>query len=220
MNQDYREPRISITNLEHQYAFVSQKAAEQSGYPDPDKMLGTTVFDLKTPVVKIAEFVHKINVEVINTLEQVSSFDIARYDMGLAAFITHKKPYCDSNNQLVGLLTEGHVLNENDLSPFINDLFCQAKRLDRLDKLGSIAYRIVEDYAKHGLSKAESKVMFLLAHGKTLGQAGEILARSSRTIEGHTDHMKEKLNLRTKGDLIEYAIYTGLNGLIPRGLLV
>ena len=213
------EARLSITNLEHEYSFVSQKAAEQSGYSCPEKMLGTTVFDLKTPVVIVSDFVHKINMEVIKNEKGIAVFDISKYDAGVTAFLTFKKPFYDFHGNFMGVLTEGHTIAESKLTPFVSDLLQQAKRLDRLDKLGGIAFEIVDRYHEHGLSKAESRILFLLTHGKTFVQAADLLCRSIRTIEGHVEHIKAKLELQTKSDLIEYAIYTRINSLMPKSLL-
>ena len=211
--------RVCITNLEHKYCYASPAAAIQSGYDQPEKMLGTTVFDLKTEAIKIADFAHSINLGVIKTKQTLTMLDIAKYESNLNVFVTVKKPHYDSVGNFFGVHTHAQKISHEDYSSFIYDLFQQAKKLDCLDKLGGIAYEIVEGYDTHGLSKAESKVLFLLAHGKTFVQAAEILSRSARTVEGHTDHIKEKLNLRSKSDVIEYAIYTQLNRLMPKGLL-
>jgi DNA-binding CsgD family transcriptional regulator len=46
-----------------------------------------------------------------------------------------------------------------------------------------------------------------------------LLSRSTRTIEGAIEHIKHKLDLYSKPQLVEYAIQTGLTRLIPQGLL-
>lgn len=60
------------------------------------------------------------------------------------------------------------------------------------------------------LSAREHEVLVLLARGLTYREAGEQLHISERTIETHRRNIADKLGLRTRADLLRYALETGL----------
>lgn len=60
------------------------------------------------------------------------------------------------------------------------------------------------------LSSREREVLVLLARGLTYREAGAQLHVGARTIETHRRHIAEKLGLRTRADLLRYALEVGL----------
>lgn len=52
------------------------------------------------------------------------------------------------------------------------------------------------------LSKREFECINLWLSGKTMKVIGELLFISPRTVETHINHAKEKLNFRTKHELV------------------
>lgn len=57
-----------------------------------------------------------------------------------------------------------------------------------------------------GLSEREFEILHLLGLGFSTREVAEKLNRSVKTIEAHRAHLKEKLQLRTGGDLILFAV--------------
>lgn len=62
------------------------------------------------------------------------------------------------------------------------------------------------------LTSREREVLALDAQGQTAAQIGERLSISPRTVEAHRAHVTRKLGLRTKADLVRYAVTRGLAG--------
>lgn len=60
------------------------------------------------------------------------------------------------------------------------------------------------------LTKREQEVTSLVAKGNSNKQIAEILHLSIKTIESHCSHIVEKLQLRTRSELVDYAIKKGL----------
>ena len=60
------------------------------------------------------------------------------------------------------------------------------------------------------LSDREREVLRLLALGHTNQEIGAMLFLSSRTAEAHRSHIMQKLGLRTRADLVRYALDNGL----------
>jgi DNA-binding CsgD family transcriptional regulator len=65
------------------------------------------------------------------------------------------------------------------------------------------------------LSGREREVLELLAHGHTNQQAADRLFVSVKTIETYRARIGKKLGLRTRADLVRYAVEIGLLG--PKG---
>lgn len=63
---------------------------------------------------------------------------------------------------------------------------------------------------KEGLSLRQREVLQLLAEGKSMREAAEILRVTPRTIAFHKYSMMEYLGLKTGAELIRYAINAGL----------
>ena len=62
------------------------------------------------------------------------------------------------------------------------------------------------------LSERERDVMFMLALGYTNQEVAEQLYLSVRTIDTHRAHLMRKLNLRTRAEMVLYALANGLIG--------
>ncbi len=60
------------------------------------------------------------------------------------------------------------------------------------------------------LTPREREVCILLAYGHTNGEIAEKLIISERTVESHRSHLMSKLNLKTRAELVRFAIDNGL----------
>jgi DNA-binding NarL/FixJ family response regulator len=56
------------------------------------------------------------------------------------------------------------------------------------------------------LSDRELQIFRLIGEGKTVKTIADTLYLSPKTIETHKEHIKQKLNLATANDLLQYAI--------------
>lgn len=58
------------------------------------------------------------------------------------------------------------------------------------------------------LTKREQEILFVLASGKLSKETGDILNIATSTVEKHKQNIKEKLNLKTIGELVNFAMST------------
>ncbi|WP_062237161.1 response regulator [Fictibacillus sp. FJAT-27399] len=82
--------------------------------------------------------------------------------------------------------------------------------------------RLMEEYLNHVkqgttdtyrlLSDREKEVLTLIAKGYSNKEIGEQLVISVKTVETHKGHLMEKLKLKTRPELVEYALKKGLLG--------
>ena len=71
---------------------------------------------------------------------------------------------------------------------------------------------VPDSAALESLSERERDVMFMLALGYTNQEVGEQLYISVRTVDTHRAHLMRKLDLRTRAELVLYALANGLIG--------
>lgn len=67
-----------------------------------------------------------------------------------------------------------------------------------------------KEFAPRKLSAREQEVLSLIALGNTGREIARRLHISEKTVETHRAHVGEKLNVRTRADLVRYAIEHGL----------
>jgi len=75
--------------------------------------------------------------------------------------------------------------------------------LTRLQRSG------VEGKARAGLSEREAEVMRLLAHGLTMKEIAQQLEVSPRTLETYRARAMDKLSLKSRADLVRFALRCG-----------
>jgi DNA-binding NarL/FixJ family response regulator len=83
----------------------------------------------------------------------------------------------------------------------------------------TVATRVIEDYLEANrqpddiydlLTDREKQVLKLIAEGMTHKEIAESLCISSKTVVAHQTHISEKLDIRSKADLIKFAISKGI----------
>jgi DNA-binding NarL/FixJ family response regulator len=62
------------------------------------------------------------------------------------------------------------------------------------------------------LTDRELEVFRLIGAGSTVREIAEKLFLSTKTVEAHREHIKQKLNLKSSADLLRYAIKNSLDG--------
>jgi two-component system response regulator NreC len=67
-----------------------------------------------------------------------------------------------------------------------------------------------DDEPPDGLSPREAEVLRLIALGHTNNEIAEELYLSMRTIESHRAHIQQKLGVRTRAELVRYALARGM----------
>lgn len=107
------------------------------------------------------------------------------------------------------------------------ELLAAIRAVDRGDVYldPALTRMLVEDYLGRGLAQApqeepstsiltprELEVLRLVAQGHTNREIAELLVVSVKTVETHKANIMEKLGLRTRAELVRYALRRGLLG--------
>ena len=105
----------------------------------------------------------------------------------------------------------GYVLKEAAESELVEALRRAADGDPYLNpRLGASVAVEVESDRPNGLSERELEVLRMIALGNTNAEIAEALYVSVRTVETHRAHIQQKLRLRTRSELVRYALDHGL----------
>lgn len=151
-------------------------------------------------------FPNKSNKVVINHDQNVMQanhfiyFDeqVILTDKSITDVISLKFPVYDQVDQIIGLFGCSIRIENTDLVKSFSimsdlNLLNVIPSNDRLKSLNKKTY----------FTKREFEIMSYLVKGKTAQNIGDILCISRRTVESHIDHIKNKLNVSTRSQLIE-----------------
>lgn len=105
----------------------------------------------------------------------------------------------------------GYVLKEAAESELVEAVRRAAEGGSYLNpRLGARVAAEVSSGPPGGLSERELQVLRMIAHGHTNAEIADSLHLSVRTVETHRAHIHEKLGLRTRSELVHYALAHGL----------
>lgn len=109
---------------------------------------------------------------------------------------------------------KGYLLKDCDQGDFLKAV--RAVALGKGFLSPEISGAVLEDYRKHVshpidlLSTREREVLQLIAESKTNKEIATALNLSVYTVESHRSRVMEKLNLRSTGELVRFAVRNGL----------
>lgn len=126
----------------------------------------------------------------------------------------HKKLIiCD--NEIIGTIANFIDITNNGLIDVGRLLFNKEKKLQRKKMTFLIQNR--HDY--HGLTKKEQECLFFLIRGCSYAEISKRLHIAITTIQTHIEHIKHKLQVGNKSQVIEKALALGFLSVIPETLL-
>jgi predicted ATPase/DNA-binding CsgD family transcriptional regulator len=108
------------------------------------------------------------------------------------------------NEQFVGHIVPRLARAADDVGPAAADrLRAEGGRMAFTDLL---AQAVAEPEPVHPLTAREREVADLVAEGLTNGQVAERLFISPRTVETHVEHVKQKLGVRTRAEVVAWIV--------------
>ncbi|MEZ8084490.1 PAS domain-containing protein [Vibrio sp. 1S139] len=179
---------------------------------------GLTDFDMPSQTTECAQDFRAQDKHVMDTRSTLKILDIHPYPDGRwHAHIFTKTPWLDDDDNVQGTIFYGQELTDTAILE-VDHWVCQATgtKGDQASLAGSEPR--VSKLQKR-LTSRESEVLFLLLFGKKPQYIASTLNISIKTVEGHVARLKQKFDARSKSQLIEYALDSGLGSVIPETLL-
>lgn len=120
-------------------------------------------------------------------------------------FFSIKSPLLDTNGKLAGVWGYSSYLTEYNPKTFL-PIFQDADiTLKNFDATALAKLHIEKIVALHNLSKRQIQCLYCLAKAMTMKQIARKLDISARTVEGHLEVTKLKLNCKSRLELISKA---------------
>lgn len=182
------------------YIFTNEGAANLLNLDSPQSIIGKKDSDLYwrkyADIFVAGDNIIMSNRPYINVPEPV----IAPTKKGIRKFLVTKNPLLDQCNKCCGIILVGLDITDY----FIKNKSPVFKTEGRKFYLGKF-------FNNEYLTKREVDVLKYILLGYPLKYVGKLLSVSPRTVETHLTSIKQKMQCRTKGDVIVNAIKTGLN---------
>lgn len=110
----------------------------------------------------------------------------------------------------------GYVLKKSSPDNLVSAIFVAAKGGRYIDPSltdqvlsGYLGRKVESDSRTHSLSEREGQVCELLARGYTNAEVGDKLCISVRTVESHRARLMNRLGLKSRSELVRFAIDNG-----------
>lgn len=119
--------------------------------------------------------------------------------------------------EAIGLLGQGNILTSRDNLGALLSLVNSKDQKIQDSKYVPNFYQIDHYHKAFNLTQRETECLFLLIRGKSTKEIARFLELSHRTVEGYIEHIKDKMHISTRAQIITKAIEMGLLDIIPKG---
>lgn len=134
---------------------------------------------------------------------------------------TVKSPIQNATGEIIGILGEMYILAEDkSIGSVLPAIAVKDKKNLALSGLDSRVYQISHYNPALKFTPRESECLFLLLRGKSAKEIAGFLELSCRTVEGYIEHIKNKMGVSSRSEVIAKAIEMNMLEIVPRGNLL
>lgn len=191
---------VFAKSLSGQYLFMSENLAEFAGFDSPGRMIGLR--DSDTIWKDQAECFRQGDIEafkgkvLINRSERIR---FAKEPDKIRELLVTKTALRDKQNEIIGVV--GSAI---DITPC--NILQHSSHFDGTEKKSILKNPLSE----LTFSKKQKAILQYMIMGYSAAEIGHLLNRSKRTIEGHIEQLKNKLQCTSKAEIIRWAVTSGL----------
>ncbi len=123
----------------------------------------------------------------------------------------------DEDGQVLGVVGQVEIFSPHtNLAQALQALIKIHQQIKGVPKQMNASCQIREYPQELQFTSRESECLFLLIYGKTAKEIGLFLNISARTVETYIEHIKIKLNVSKRSEIIAKALQLGLFDIIPK----
>ena len=212
------EGLVVLMDLNSGCIFSNKKTANLFGFEREEALLGCNAFDVKCPAVEYADYFLKQDKDVRDAQKTFEYLDMHTYaDQEAKIFLTKKIPFYHEG-LLVGTICQCTEIRAESLRRITGELIKSDRAYHQL--ANDRSYVLNKPSAKLDLSDREFECLFYLLRGHSMKEIGKKVAISDRTVETYVERIKLKHGLKSKADLVDYALVNGLINYVPKHLLL
>lgn len=207
---------ITLQGTEADFLTANQASMQAMGFRSLEQMSGRYPADIKSKFAEIHDELVANNRFIVTQKSRVTSVFsgfVANGDWGL--YLGQQQPLSDQNGNIVGVSSQTLDITNTPLANKLAPLFLHSKNKGDL-KITQGVYSYSSCYEKWELSKRQGECFFWLLHRKSAVEIGHMLGLTKRTVESYIRHIKEKFNVNTVTELLEFAHEQGLQHYIPK----
>lgn len=143
--------------------------------------------------------------EIIYTRQTKTYLESARSPKnGIISYLSYKTPLRSRNGKTIGVFGLSFAVHdENSIANALNETAIQINKQMNSGKPDS---HLIFNNASNQLSKQQINCLYYLVRGFTIKQIAAQLDLSNRTVEHYLNNIKNKLNCRTRAELIDKAL--------------
>ncbi len=222
-----KEPKIQLLqpgfmysqrDTKQRYTQISQTLANYLGFDNWQDVIGRTVLDFDHP--RIHQFnakFHQQNRRLVDSNTPSYFFNIQFFCGNIVkTTINQKVPILSNDNKVLGFESKySDVSALYNIPGFVRRLNYFSRQANASGAVQNHSFQIIDKYSFNNLTEAESAIIFLLSFGLTSRSIALDLNNSVRTVECHLANLKEKLQLHSKEQLVEFAHFSNFNRSIP-----
>lgn len=179
-------------------------------------IIGLTDYDL--PWANYADLYQQRDKKVIKEKSAFTYLELMPIDKNTVLTVqVLKHPFKNSEGKILGVFGQTTVMSsKNKLGKLLSTITLIDKKNTLYSESAPKSYQISSYNKLLQLTPRESECLFLLVRGKSAKEIAKFLLISHRTVEEHVEHIKQKMNVSTRFELIAKAIETGMLEIIPK----
>ncbi len=199
-----------IKNRDSVYVAMNNSVARLLGWKNAEACIGKMDYDIPCEAATHAEDFINQDKKFFSFQKKMITLDVQYYTTGWTALITNRDFYNESRDKvLIQSIDITHtVIYQNYLKIYQAD-----KKF--LKKNQGASYILNRDFCPLPVTDKQKNCLFFLIRGKTIKQIAFLLKISPRTVEDHVEAIKNKLNCKSKQELIEKVFDSGFLHYIP-----
>jgi DNA-binding CsgD family transcriptional regulator len=201
MDKKLPEQWAYAKDLSGKFLFVSENFAAAAGADSPFQMIGHTDFDMVWR--KYGELYKQGDIEVLSgklSLNRREIINIAQEPNVIHHIVSTKTALRDNQNRIIGIIASTFDMTNYQI----------LENPGQFDHAGK-KFVFNGDLAGLSLSKKQMTILEYIVMGYSAADIAQLLNRSKRTIEGHIEHLKNKLQCNSKAEITRWAFTSGLS---------
>jgi DNA-binding CsgD family transcriptional regulator len=192
--------------LSGKYLFVSENFAEVAGFDSPAQMIGLS--DLNMIWKDLAEEYRQADIQAFKGKVLMDIPEVIRFAQApdkIRCLMVTKSPLRDNQNNIIGVIGSSLDVTDHHILPKPGNFDMAGKKFLFSGELAGLV-----------LSKKQIIMLNYIVRGYSAADIAQLLNRSKRTVEGHIEHLKNKLQCNSKAEIIRWAVTSGLTHSIGR----
>ncbi len=198
-------------NLDSSYRLSNLNTAKIFGFKDVADIIGIMDYDIRCKAAENAHIWIAQDQQVIDSRKKLNAIDVHSYANDEIKAVFYEKAPLVFDNHVVGVQCISHELDKNFHRLLHEQLLKKNKVLQ--------TYYIVSRFTEFDLTVRESECLYFFMRGKSTNIIANTLSLSPRTVESHTERIKQKMQCKNKPEFVEKAINLNLNMYILRSLV-